>query len=180
MEKSQKIVVVAFVAIGLFLALLDGTVNGYWKLFSPSQEVATVATGQFQKEWITAAGLTGTGGELHETYQTESLFGIIPAGSGGYVHELTNGINSFARVYEFSGGEMTYFGIKEQIAALFPKAHLVNETNSYGKYSFYFNPSERKETVFLVMQSGQITWGFQFPKKNYAEMKKLIQFISNQ
>lgn len=53
----------------------------------------------------------------------------------------------------------------------------VNETNQYGKSSFFANNSEETNSVFLVVKFTDRLYTLHYPAKNHNKMKNLLQSI---
>lgn len=75
--------------------------------------------------------------------------------------------------YEIRGvkdqGSLTYLSVKLQfVAQLNSLTENLNETNTYGDGSFYYNDLNNPETAFLLVQIGDNLYGFQSDKKNEA------------
>lgn len=55
----------------------------------------------------------------------------------------------------------------------------VNETNAFGRGSFYMNNRNRSDTVFLMVDFASGTLGFEYPKANHAAFEKLFQVLGS-
>lgn len=54
----------------------------------------------------------------------------------------------------------------------------INETNEFGKASFYLNDSKRQETAFLVVRFKNLVYGFSYPKTYHPQVKNLVQLLA--
>jgi len=89
-------------------------------------------------------------------------------------------------IYEVHGpknqGSFTYLGVKLQfIAQINATTETLNEVGTYGDNSFYFNDLNNASTAFLLFQSGDDLYGFQYSKKNpqtLESIKKIIQTLT--
>jgi hypothetical protein len=53
----------------------------------------------------------------------------------------------------------------------------VNETNQYGKASFFANNSEETNSVFLVVKFSERLYTLHYPAKNHNKMKNILQSL---
>ncbi len=78
-------------------------------------------------------------------------------------------------------GELSYLNIKlEILAQINNTTQTINETNSFGESSLFFNDLEQKETGFLIVQIGDRVFGFEYDKKGnaYPDIKKIVNELS--
>ena len=54
----------------------------------------------------------------------------------------------------------------------------VNESNTYGDASFYFNHKAKNKTVHLVIRNGGTLYAFQYAYSGHEQMKRLFELIS--
>lgn len=52
----------------------------------------------------------------------------------------------------------------------------LNQTNTFGDHSFYFNNKQYDEMVFLVVKSSDKILGFEYKKIDHEKMKPVIEF----
>lgn len=52
----------------------------------------------------------------------------------------------------------------------------LNQTNSFGDHSFYFNNKQYEEMVFLVVKSADKILAFEYKKENHEKMQPVIKF----
>lgn len=188
MTYIQKIAGIIFLtAIAFFFGAIDVVINEYDIAFNANLLEANAEKDPeekteerfLQKEIEKFPGVI-----IENTYYIHSLFGIVPLEGNGTAYQLLEKseetTKEFARIYEIQSEKegFEYFSIKKSLQNLYPKVTQVNETNTYGRYSFYFNPPGRKNTVFLVVQDGKTTWGFQYPKSNEEKIKTFVTDIT--
>ncbi len=53
----------------------------------------------------------------------------------------------------------------------------INETNQFGKSSFYMNDSLREDTAFLTVKYNSIVYAFSYPKVYHKQVSNLIKLI---
>lgn len=131
-----------------------------------------------------AAGLTNA--VLKEAVFDGNVFNFISFAdqTDAYIHEwnLFDGENFVGSVYEIdyksdTGGFQGYVTLRDRALKLSNLGD-VNETNSYGDASFYFNHKEKKKTVHLVIRKGETIYAFQYAYSQHEKMKSLFEIIS--
>lgn len=86
-------------------------------------------------------------------------------------HQIFDGPNFTATVYEIQGdNEIRAFAAYEALrqTALSSPLGDINENNSYGDGSFYFNHSTKLNTVYLVVRKGLSVYAFQYAHPAHA------------
>ncbi len=53
----------------------------------------------------------------------------------------------------------------------------INETNEFGKGSFYTNDGRRPSVAFLTIKIGEVIYSFSYPKDYHSQIKNLIQLL---
>jgi hypothetical protein len=53
----------------------------------------------------------------------------------------------------------------------------INETNQFGKASYYMNDTLREETAFLTVKLNSIVYAFSYPKAYHKQVSNLIKLI---
>lgn len=83
-----------------------------------------------------------------------------------------------ASIYEIkyeteTGSFQGYLNIRKRAGEL-TQIGTVNETNSYGDASFYFNHKTKTKTVHLIIKRGQTIFAFEYPYSIHDRMKTLL------
>lgn len=83
-----------------------------------------------------------------------------------------------ASVYEIkydteTGSFQGYLNLRKRAGEL-TQIGTVNETNSYGDASFYFNHKTKTKTVHLVIKRGRTIYAFEYPYSIHDRMKALL------
>lgn len=89
-------------------------------------------------------------------------------------------------IYEVIGpdnqGQLTYLNVKlELIAQMNNSTETINETNSFGSNSFFFNDTDYPNTAFLLTQIDDHLYGFQYSKEKpetYGKVQAVIKELS--
>ncbi len=78
---------------------------------------------------------------------------------------------------------LAYLNLKLALLSQLQDATLVNETGSaYGENSFFFNSPQASETAFLLAQSSDFLWGFQYSKSSalaFGAVQAILQSPSS-
>jgi hypothetical protein len=87
----------------------------------------------------------------------------------------------YARVYVFSPdagntASSIYNSLKQKCALNANSS--VNETNQFGKASFYMNDDLRKDTAFLNVRYNSLVYSFSYPKIYHNQVTNLIKLIA--
>ncbi len=94
---------------------------------------------------------------------------------------LTDGKNVYGVISEYLLADATraktFYENLRQKASLYAPIVKLNETNSFGKGSFYLNDSKRLGTAFLTTLSGNRVYSFSYPKASHEFFKKFIEFL---
>jgi GH15 family glucan-1,4-alpha-glucosidase len=90
----------------------------------------------------------------------------------------------FLVLYEFfSSRETTVIDAYSEIKETLKKAISddpesdINENDAFGDMSFYENLGNDKKTVYLVVAFGDKIYGFEYPRANHLEIKKLYDAL---
>lgn len=110
-----------------------------------------------------------------------SLLEYTSSASQGFYWELFEGEEYAGGIYEIVCENPTeaftvYTDLRESGISK-PDSGEVNETNSYGETSFYFNHSTKTTTVFLVVLSEDKVYGFTYSHKYHNAFKELFSII---
>lgn len=86
-----------------------------------------------------------------------------------------------ASIYEIKYGTETgsfqgYLNLRKRAGEL-TQIGTVNETNSYGDASFYFNHKTKTKTVHLVIKRGRTIYAFEYPYSIHDRMKALPESL---
>lgn len=86
----------------------------------------------------------------------------------------------YAKVYVLSpdvGNDVLsiYSSLKEKAKSSLNST--INETNQFGKASFYLNDSTRSDTAFLTVRYQSLIYGFSYPKVYHKQVSNLIKLI---
>ncbi len=76
-----------------------------------------------------------------------------------------------------TGGFQGYLTLRDRASQLLDLGD-VNESNTYGDASFYFNHKAKTKTVHLVLRKGGTIYAFQYAYSNHDKMKNLFELIS--
>jgi len=87
----------------------------------------------------------------------------------------------YARVYVFSpdagnSPDIIYNSLKNKASNASNSS--INETNQFGKASFYMNDTIRPETAFLTVKFSSLVYSFSYPKVYHKQVVNLITLIS--
>lgn len=98
-------------------------------------------------------------------------------------HKIFDGPNFMASLYEIQGeNEIQAFAAYEalrQIALTSPLGDL-NENNSYGDASFYFNHSTKMNTVYMIVRKGLGVYAFQYGHDvHHTLIRPMIEALGN-
>lgn len=99
-----------------------------------------------------------------------------------YQWNFFEGENFIGSIYELeyasdTGGFQAYLTLRQRAMDLF-NLGTVNETNSYGDTSFYFNHKSKTKTVHLIIRKANSVYGFEYAYVNHEKMKPLFSIIS--
>lgn len=104
--------------------------------------------------------------------------------SDAYVYQWNffDGETFVGSIYEVeyksdTGGFQAYLTLRNRAVKLLDLGD-VNETNSYGDASFYFNHKAKKNTVHLVIRKGGTIYAFQYAYSGHDKMKNLFEIVS--
>ncbi len=109
---------------------------------------------------------------ISNTKEIDNLFGVIKTEELVY-----QDVKNLFRIYKISGD--LYTGIKANFLSLTKRSDSINinETNSYGDKSFYFNDFNKNDTAFLVILKNNTVYGLEYKKDNHDIIKKLIDLL---
>ena len=84
-----------------------------------------------------------------------------------------------ASIYEIkyeteTGSFQGYLNLRKRAGEL-TQIGTVNETNSYGDASFYFNHKTKTKTVHLIIKRGRTIYAFEYPYSIHDRMKTLME-----
>ncbi len=189
------------VLIGLFV-----TADLYLNKLNPEvalSDFKKVTTGEVEAE-VKEEGFIDSAFKLEQVFskytvksqtQSSQLFDNIDLSSLGnvkiYRHKLKKGASNVV-LYEILGpkgqGAITYLQLKLQFVAQIDGTNeTINEVENYGDNSLFYNDENHSNTAFLLMQTGDHLYGFQFNKKNpetgedsivYQEVQEMIKLLS--
>lgn len=95
-------------------------------------------------------------------------------------YAIMNKDKPMVKVYVFTMGPNTdinnvYTALKTRAAEGVDSE--VNETNTYGTASFYYNDAKRSSTAFLVVEFSNLIYGFSYPKEYNPQVKNLVKLL---
>jgi hypothetical protein len=67
-------------------------------------------------------------------------------------------------------------GIQSQIGEEVDKLN-INQTNTFGDHSFYYNNTDFADMVFLLAKKDDVILAFEYKKENHENLKKVIENI---
>ena len=85
-----------------------------------------------------------------------------------YYHDFPIGV-----LYETSGDYQKFLTEIRRQAGL-----VINETNTYGDASFYLNRPNSSANVNLVIQKGNMIYGFEYLRENHQLFLKLFEVLN--
>lgn len=88
-------------------------------------------------------------------------------------------------IYEIIGpkdqGELTYLNTKlELLGQINNSSETINETNTFGQNSLFYNDQNYPDTAFLLVHIADNLYGFEYEKSGdtYEDVKKLIEYLN--
>lgn len=76
-------------------------------------------------------------------------------------------------------GDISYEQVKSAILDKISASPVwsMNETNNYGRASFYLNNKNRADTVFILIKFNEKTYGFEYQKNDQARFERVFSFL---
>lgn len=148
----------------------------------PMEEIPE-ADAQLTTELLTTAGFTSPSlstepydGLIFGFWDTTDAF----AENTVFRHKLFSGADYVATFYEIqTDSEVALFEAYETLRTLANTSTNgeINENNTYGDASFYFNHLTKTNTVFLVFQKSGMLYAFEYPPTLHAQTRGLIDLL---
>jgi len=138
---------------------------------------------KLQEDKFVMAGLSDP--SLKEAAFSGLIFQFIPFSdqAEALVHQshLFNGEEFVGTVYEVNYPSETaafqgYLALRQRANSLTDLGS-INETNTYGDSSFYFNHDLKDKTVHLVVRSGESVYAFEYAHVNHDLFKKVVDLL---
>lgn len=148
-----------------------------------SEAVVSVLRAQLGADHYAAAGFTAP--VLKESVFRGSVFQFLhfadQVDAVVYQSNAFDGSEFVGSVYELrfpsqTAGFQGYLALRDRAAEALDMG-AVNETNSYGDSSFYFNHHVKKQTVHLVVKKGANIYAFEYPVEVHEQMKLLLPLL---
>lgn len=179
---TTKQAFVGLLSIALFFAVVDFGVNKLWRYFPGDEPVAQTISGKVQSQLPPAfLKKLGKNVSVQESIQAGTLFNRLIVSElpikEALQTSLLEGIQKFGVIYEFSGGEATYFQLRSGLELILTKDDTLYDANNLGDYSVYYNDTKRQDTVFLLSLIKNRVWGFEYPKKYHGQFKELVKTL---
>lgn len=95
-------------------------------------------------------------------------------------HKLFQGAEYVGTIYEIqTPTEVDHFEAYEVLRerATTSTSGTINENNSYGDASFYFNHTTKTNTVFLTISKNQTVYALEYATSGHAKMRALIDLL---
>ena len=95
-------------------------------------------------------------------------------------HKIFDGTEYVGTIYEIqTNSEIQTFGAYEVLRqnAETSESGDINENNAYGEASFYFNHSDKTNTVFLTFQQDGVVYSFEYPHGYHSTIRALIDLL---
>lgn len=187
MTKKQSFLIL--IGIAFIFMLADFFMNNYDKVFlqitkeRESEQQSTLSGTVESQSRLSQAFIKALpdGVSIQEQLPATTLFNRIIVSELNLKEAvqtvLMKDIQKFGVIYEFSGGETTYFQLHSALELILEKDDTVFDANNLGEYSFYYNDAKRPDTVFLLALIKGRIWGFEYPKKYHEVYKDLIKTL---
>lgn len=125
--------------------------------------------------------------ETHFLFDQINLKGLKGIQMNKALLTLPESIESPILIYELINsegkGDLMYLSVKlETLSQINEKTETLNETNDFGKSSFFYNTESFKKTGFLLARIHNRLYAFQYSKRDpsvYEEVKNLIKQIES-
>lgn len=152
---------------------------------SYEEEEVEVITPGLSEEHLLSAGFADP--VLKEAIFNGNVFNFISFSdqTDSYIYQSNffDGELFIGSIYEIkytseTGAFQGYLNLRDRAKAL-TSVGVVNETNSYGDSSFYFNHNTKKKTVHMIMKKGSTIYAFEYAYINHEKMKNLFWIITH-
>lgn len=149
------------------------------------EDEVVVITPSLSEEHLLSAGFADP--VLKEAIFNGNVFNFISFSDqiDSYIYQSNffDGELFIGSVYEIkytseTGAFQGYLNLRDRAKAL-TSIGVVNETNSYGDSSFYFNHNTKKKTVHMIMKKGSTIYAFEYAYVNHEKMKNLFWIITH-
>ena len=184
---TKKQALIGLLSVALFLAATDFFINGYFASISEvSYEEEDIFGGTTEVRSKLPTSFTQAlpeGVEVQDSIAASTLFNRLIVSELNLKEAvqtpILEGIQKYGIVYEFSGGEKTYFQLHSALELILEESDSVFDANNLGDYSFYYNDAKRPNTVFFLALIDGRVWGFEYPRTNHEQFKQLTQLLIN-
>lgn len=144
---------------------------------SLTQDIATQA-GALQETPMTDIIVTTSpyDGLIYGFWDTSTAFADLTV----LTHKLFNGATYLGTIYEIQpGSAIDLFTTYETLKTIANESDtgVLNENNSYGQASFYFNHTTKTNTVFLVLRQNDMIYALEYSHSAHPFMRTLIDSL---